>query len=71
MLESISSNFAVYKSLVQMIEEHDIDLTSGLRCAIVTTYSGILEFFQKIVRVFYRKTGSEYKPVTRFTTLRN
>ncbi|KAH7176107.1 NACHT domain-containing protein [Dactylonectria macrodidyma] len=64
MLESISSNFAIYKSLVEVLEENDIELTPGLRCAIVTTYSGILNFFQKIVRVFYKKKGkAKAKPL--------
>ena len=61
MLESISSSFTIYKSLVEVLEENDIELTPGLRCAIVTTYSGILDFFQKTVRVFYKREGSEFE----------
>ncbi|KAF5535036.1 hypothetical protein FNAPI_12200, partial [Fusarium napiforme] len=57
MMESISSQLAKYKQLLELLEENDIEPTPGLQCAVVTTYEGMLDFFQKIVDVFYKKTG--------------
>jgi hypothetical protein len=59
MMESISSQLAKYKQLLELLDENDIKPTAGLQCAVVTTYEGMLDFFQKIVDVFYKKTGSK------------
>lgn len=59
MMEKTSSQLANYKQLLELLEENDIKPTPGLQCAVVTTYEGILDFFQKIVDVFYKKTGSK------------
>ncbi|WXC42265.1 hypothetical protein QX201_002045 [Fusarium graminearum] len=57
MMESTSSQLAKYKQLLELLEENDLKPTPGLQCAVVTTYEGILDFFQKIIGVFYKKTG--------------
>ncbi|EWY97489.1 hypothetical protein FOYG_02324 [Fusarium oxysporum NRRL 32931] len=57
MMEKTSSQLANYKQLLELLEENDIKPTPGLQCAVVTTYEGILDFFQKLVDVFYKKTG--------------